>query len=134
MNKNYNKLLAVVLALALMLGVGRTALAATVEGVEDPRISVTVNGAEVEVRCCIGRQLEDDQIHVRSAELVPSRLGQLLGGDQTAVHRLYRAGEHLLKVLILSLELRDQRGELGQIRPKAMENTPILAFVLTNMV
>ena len=76
------------------------------------------DGGEHIVGGGVGEQLEDDQIHVGGAELVPGLLGQLLGGDDAAVDELHGIGNHGLKGLVLGLELRHQRGELGQIGPQ----------------
>ncbi len=63
----------------------------------------------------VGQQLEDDQVHIGGAKLVSRLLGQLLGGDNTAVDQLHGIGNHGLKSLVLGLELRHQGRELGQI-------------------
>ena len=66
----------------------------------------------------VGQQLEYDQVHIGGPEFVPRRLGQLLGGDQTAVNELHGVGEQLFKGLVLGLKLGHQSGELGQVGPQ----------------
>ena len=63
----------------------------------------------------VGEQLQDDQVHVGGAELVPCLLGQLLGGDNAAVDELHGIGDRGLEVFILALKFRHQGRELGQI-------------------
>ena len=76
------------------------------------------DGGEHIVGGGVGEQLEDDQIHVGGAELVPGLLGQLLGGDDAAVDELYGIGDRGLEVFILALKFRHQGRELGQIGPQ----------------
>ena len=64
----------------------------------------------------VGQKLQNHQVHIGGAELVPRRLGQLLGGDDAAVHDLDGVGDGLFEIGILGLELRHQAGELGQVR------------------
>ena len=66
----------------------------------------------------VGQKLQDDQVHVRGAELVPRGHGQLFGGDDAPVDQLDRRGDGLFEGCVLPLELGDQAGELGQIGPQ----------------
>ena len=64
----------------------------------------------------IGQQLQKDQVHVRGPEQVSGRLGLLFGRNHSAVDDLYGIRKRFLKRLVLSLELRNQRRELRQVR------------------
>ena len=73
------------------------------------------HGREHVVAGGVGEQLEDDQVDVRSAELVSGLHGQLLGGDQATVDQFDGIGDALFEVGVLRFKLGDQGRELGQV-------------------
>ena len=76
------------------------------------------DGGEHIVGGGVGQQLDDDQIHIRSPELVTGSGGQLLGGDDAAVDQLDRIRQGLLEGFVLALKFGHQTRELGKISPQ----------------
>ena len=64
----------------------------------------------------VGEHLQDHQVNVGGAELVARLLGLLLGGHHAAVHKLNRRRQRCLEVGVLLLKVRNELGELRQVR------------------
>ncbi len=64
----------------------------------------------------VGEHLQDDQVHVGSAEEVAGVLCLFLGGYHAAVDDVHRGGQGLLEFGILALEFGDELRELRQVR------------------
>ena len=87
---------------------------------EDDRDIEVSDGRQHVVGCCVGQELQDDEVDVRCAELVAGGHGLFFGGDDAAVDDFDGVRKVLfLERFVLSVKFRDQSRELGQVRAKS---------------